>query len=178
MFGDPVVATAILDRLLHHSQVVTIRGDSYRLRQKRRAGLVKTTNLNPEAAQAPCRAHPDPVGRKGSLGACRRRLPLSGRHQGARSSRFSRSLATTRWRRTRRPLRHPLPPSWRRSPPGPSHTRRPPLWRPIVSRVRARDGPGFQSRKTASPTPGVDCRADLCPKPAVVERPKASNIRT
>lgn len=31
-FGDAVVATAILDRLLHHSQVITIRGDSYRVR--------------------------------------------------------------------------------------------------------------------------------------------------
>ena len=41
MFGDPVVATAILDRLLHHSHVVTIRGDSYRLREKRRSGLLK-----------------------------------------------------------------------------------------------------------------------------------------
>jgi DNA replication protein DnaC len=40
VFGDPVVATAILDRLLHHSHVVTIRGDSYRLREKRRAGLI------------------------------------------------------------------------------------------------------------------------------------------
>ena len=40
MFGDPVVATAILDRLLHHSHVITIRGDSYRLREKRRAGLL------------------------------------------------------------------------------------------------------------------------------------------
>jgi len=40
VFGDPVVATAILDRLLHHSQVVTIRGDSFRLREKRRAGLL------------------------------------------------------------------------------------------------------------------------------------------
>jgi DNA replication protein DnaC len=48
MFGDPVVATAILDRLLHHSQVITIRGDSYRLREKRRAGLIKTTQLNQE----------------------------------------------------------------------------------------------------------------------------------
>jgi DNA replication protein DnaC len=43
VFGDPVVATAILDRLLHHSHVVTIRGDSYRLREKRRAGLLPTT---------------------------------------------------------------------------------------------------------------------------------------
>jgi len=33
--GDAVVATAILDRLLHHSHVITIRGDSYRLREKR-----------------------------------------------------------------------------------------------------------------------------------------------
>jgi DNA replication protein DnaC len=40
VFGDPVVATAILDRLLHHSHVLTIRGDSYRLREKRRSGLV------------------------------------------------------------------------------------------------------------------------------------------
>ena len=40
VFGDPVVATAILDRLLHHSHVITIRGDSYRLREKRRAGLL------------------------------------------------------------------------------------------------------------------------------------------
>ncbi len=48
VFGDTVVATAILDRLLHHSQVITIRGDSYRLREKRRAGLIKTTQLNQE----------------------------------------------------------------------------------------------------------------------------------
>jgi DNA replication protein DnaC len=42
VFGDSVVATAILDRLLHHSHVVTIRGDSYRLREKRKSGLVRT----------------------------------------------------------------------------------------------------------------------------------------
>jgi DNA replication protein DnaC len=33
VFGDQVVAAAILDRLLHHSHVVTFRGDSYRLRE-------------------------------------------------------------------------------------------------------------------------------------------------
>lgn len=43
VFGDPVVATAILDRLLHHSHVLTIRGESYRLKEKRRAGLLGTT---------------------------------------------------------------------------------------------------------------------------------------
>ncbi|MFD1706299.1 IS21-like element helper ATPase IstB [Siminovitchia sediminis] len=31
MLGSPVLATAILDRLLHHSSVFNIRGDSYRL---------------------------------------------------------------------------------------------------------------------------------------------------
>lgn len=40
VFGDAVVATAILDRLMHHSHVITIRGDSYRLRTKRKAGLL------------------------------------------------------------------------------------------------------------------------------------------
>lgn len=42
VFGDPVVATAILDRLLHHSHVITVRGDSYRLRSKRRSGLLQS----------------------------------------------------------------------------------------------------------------------------------------
>jgi len=50
VFGDPVVATAILDRLLHHSHVLTIRGDSYRLREKRRSGLLKGAPLDAEAA--------------------------------------------------------------------------------------------------------------------------------
>jgi len=47
VFGDPVVATAILDRLLHHSHVITIRGDSYRLREKRRAGVIPKVEALP-----------------------------------------------------------------------------------------------------------------------------------
>jgi DNA replication protein DnaC len=43
------VATAILDRLMHHSHVITIRGDSYRLRTKRRAGLVNQASAEPAA---------------------------------------------------------------------------------------------------------------------------------
>ena len=39
VMGDAVVATAILDRLLHHSHVINIRGDSFRLREKKQAGL-------------------------------------------------------------------------------------------------------------------------------------------
>ena len=41
LFHDPVIVTAILDRLLHHSVVVNIRGHSYRLRGK----------LGPEASR-------------------------------------------------------------------------------------------------------------------------------
>jgi DNA replication protein DnaC len=37
--GDPVIASAMLDRLLHHSHVLNIRGESYRLKEKRQAGL-------------------------------------------------------------------------------------------------------------------------------------------
>lgn len=48
VFGDSVVATAILDRLLHHSHVVTIRGESYRLKEKRRSGLIKSVVRNEE----------------------------------------------------------------------------------------------------------------------------------
>lgn len=32
LFGDPVIASAILDRLLHHCRVVNIKGNSYRMK--------------------------------------------------------------------------------------------------------------------------------------------------
>ena len=37
--GDPVMASAALDRLLHRCTVVNIRGESYRLKEKRQAGM-------------------------------------------------------------------------------------------------------------------------------------------
>jgi len=40
VFGDDVLAAAILDRLLHHSHALLIQGDSYRLRMKRKAGIL------------------------------------------------------------------------------------------------------------------------------------------
>jgi DNA replication protein DnaC len=52
VFGDAVVATAILDRLLHHSHVITIRGDSYRLREKRRSGLLQKAPAAPQPTSA------------------------------------------------------------------------------------------------------------------------------
>ena len=41
VFGDEVLATAILDRLLHHSHTLMITGESYRLREKRKTGLFR-----------------------------------------------------------------------------------------------------------------------------------------
>ena len=40
IFGDEVLAAAILDRLLHHSHTLVIQGESYRLKQKRKPGLL------------------------------------------------------------------------------------------------------------------------------------------
>lgn len=45
VLGDTVVASAILDRLLHHSHVINIRGESYRLREKKRAGLFPSARI-------------------------------------------------------------------------------------------------------------------------------------
>jgi DNA replication protein DnaC len=38
--GESVLTAAMLDRILHHANVVTIQGESYRLKDKRRAGLM------------------------------------------------------------------------------------------------------------------------------------------
>lgn len=48
-FGDHALATAILDRLLHHSQVFSIKGNSYRLREWITAGAIAPVS-NPQAA--------------------------------------------------------------------------------------------------------------------------------
>ncbi len=39
IFQDNVIASAILDRLLHHSHTINIKGESYRLKEKRKAGV-------------------------------------------------------------------------------------------------------------------------------------------
>ena len=44
VFGDRVIASAILDRLLHHAVTLNIRGNSYRLKEKLKAGLVRSQN--------------------------------------------------------------------------------------------------------------------------------------
>jgi len=47
IFSDQVLAAAILDRLLHFSTTLNIRGQSYRLREKRKAGVF-TVLTDPE----------------------------------------------------------------------------------------------------------------------------------
>jgi len=44
LFGDEILATAILDRLLHHSHIINIRGQSYRLKDKLKAGVISAPN--------------------------------------------------------------------------------------------------------------------------------------
>lgn len=50
VFGDPIIATAILDRLLHHASTVNIRGESYRLKERRKAGLLTVPGPAPAVA--------------------------------------------------------------------------------------------------------------------------------
>jgi len=51
VFGDPVVATALLDRLLHHAVVIQIEGSSYRMREH--AALVPENVRNGAAFNPP-----------------------------------------------------------------------------------------------------------------------------
>ena len=49
VFGDEVAAAAVIDRLLHYSTTVNIRGDSYRLKDKKRAGVFTVPTGKPTA---------------------------------------------------------------------------------------------------------------------------------
>ena len=71
IFGDSIIATAILDRLLHHSTTINIRGESYRLKERRRAGLIggreqeggaAASALSLAPASAPPRRHKPALG--------------------------------------------------------------------------------------------------------------------
>jgi DNA replication protein DnaC len=53
VFGDEVLATAILDRLLHHSHTFLITGESYRLREKRKSGLIRSRLIDADPEKTP-----------------------------------------------------------------------------------------------------------------------------
>lgn len=50
IFADNVIASAILDRLLHHSTTINIKGESYRLKDKKKAGVIAKTMTKEGAA--------------------------------------------------------------------------------------------------------------------------------
>ena len=52
IFSDAVLATAILDRLLHHSTTINIKGESYRLKTKRKAGMLSAPVKEEEEGKA------------------------------------------------------------------------------------------------------------------------------
>jgi DNA replication protein DnaC len=52
VFGDPIIATAILDRLLHHSTTINIRGESYRLKRSEEGWSVPETRRRREPANS------------------------------------------------------------------------------------------------------------------------------
>jgi DNA replication protein DnaC len=49
--NDTALTSAMLDRILHHSHVIPIQGESYRLREKKQAGLINLENKLSESAQ-------------------------------------------------------------------------------------------------------------------------------
>jgi DNA replication protein DnaC len=68
VFGHPVVATALLDRLLHHAVVIQIEGSSYRLRQHadlvpehvRSKALITPPPAPKRRGRPPLQKEPDP----------------------------------------------------------------------------------------------------------------------
>lgn len=55
LMSDTVIATAILDRLLHHAHVINIRGDSYRIRQRQKSGLMSVPPADIPAMEIPAK---------------------------------------------------------------------------------------------------------------------------
>ena len=45
IFGDDMAATAMIDRLIHHAEILSLKGDSYRLRGKEDARPTRTEQL-------------------------------------------------------------------------------------------------------------------------------------
>ena len=48
VFGDDVVAAAMIDRLVHHAEVISLKGDSYRLRNRGDLGRIPAAKPTPD----------------------------------------------------------------------------------------------------------------------------------
>ena len=79
VFGDEVLATAILDRLLHHSHTLLITGESYRLREKRKSGLIRSRLPNTDLE----RPQNEPEVNTEKDAGKRRQKPITSRHAGS-----------------------------------------------------------------------------------------------
>jgi DNA replication protein DnaC len=44
VFGDEIIAGAMIDRLVHHAEVLSLKGDSYRTRTRRKATAQQATS--------------------------------------------------------------------------------------------------------------------------------------
>ena len=101
VFGDVVVATAILDRLLHHSHVLTITGESFRLREKRRAGVLRLSAPTPHGSPGPqpsCwRANPPCPWTRSTPSSSVVTPPTTGTTRSARSTEQQYELAPFGW---------------------------------------------------------------------------------
>jgi DNA replication protein DnaC len=92
IFGDPVVATALLDRLLHHAVVIQIEGSSYRLRPSTSAPRLSSTPH--------CQHHAAAAGRPSRK---TQRQPPSDRRS-CHPGKFTSALGVRPWGRTGREL--------------------------------------------------------------------------
>ncbi len=65
VFGDEVMASALIDRLVHHCHIVNILGNSYRMRQHRELAVLLQSGPSPrptaDPARRPARAEAQPL---------------------------------------------------------------------------------------------------------------------
>ena len=85
IFGDDMAATAMIDRLIHHSEILSLKGDSYRLRGKdldTRIGAKPAEIYDGPPVSSSCQPRLNIRERNGSLVSCARRtlVPRSLRH--------------------------------------------------------------------------------------------------
>ena len=48
IFGDDITAAAMIDRLVHHAEILALKGDSYRLKDRDLGRVPPTTSDDPQ----------------------------------------------------------------------------------------------------------------------------------
>jgi hypothetical protein len=63
ILSDAMVAAALIDRLIHHAHIITLKGKSYRLRERSSRHAIPQTELGATTVTAspatPAHGHPD-----------------------------------------------------------------------------------------------------------------------